>query len=61
MPRDYYIAAAATVGTGIANVGTRHQLFPIALPLFKRPFLARFQAMIAVSDAVRRSLVATVP
>lgn len=56
VPRDYYTAAATTIGTSVVNVGTRHQLFPIGLPVLKRPFLARFQTMIAVSEAVRGSL-----
>ena len=59
VPRDYYMAAVATAGSGIANVGTRHQLFAIGLPFLKRPFLGRFQALIAVSEAVRKSLVAS--
>ena len=57
VPRDYYMAATACAGGSIANVGTRHQLFPISMPLFKRPFLARFEAMIAVSEAVRENLI----
>ena len=59
LPRDYFIAATATLGSGIRNVGTRHQLHPISHSLFKRPFMRRFSAMIAVSDAVRRGLVAS--
>jgi glycosyltransferase involved in cell wall biosynthesis len=55
-PRDHYIAAVATVGTGIRNVGTRHQLHPIALPGLKRPLLGRLDALIAVSDAVHAVL-----
>ncbi len=58
-PRDYYVAAAATLGTGIRNVGTRHQLRPITWPGLKRPFLDRFSAMIAVSEAVRDGLLAS--
>lgn len=58
VPRDYYTAAAATLGSGIVNVGTRHQLQPISLPALKKPFLGRFEAMIAVSEAVRTELVA---
>lgn len=57
LPRDYYTAAAATLGTGTVNVGTRHLLFPIGMPLLKRPFLGRFAAMIAVSEAVRQQVV----
>jgi len=55
-PRDYFIAAAATWGLDVTNVGTRHQLRSMALPGLKRPFLRRFQGMIAVSDAVRSKL-----
>jgi len=58
-PHDYYLAATATVGMPVRNVGTRHQLRPIAMPGLKRPFLARFQAMIAVSEAVRDGLIAS--
>jgi glycosyltransferase involved in cell wall biosynthesis len=58
-PRDYYIAAVATLGTGIRNVGTRHQLRPITWPRLKHPFLRRFSAMIAVSEAVRDGLLAS--
>ncbi|HOX25798.1 MAG TPA: glycosyltransferase family 4 protein [Candidatus Krumholzibacteria bacterium] len=57
-PRDYYIAGAATVNLRTANVGTRHHLRPIACARLKRPFLRRFAAMIAVSEAVRGSLLA---
>lgn len=57
LPRDYFIAAAATLGTGVLNVGSRHQLHRISLPVFKRPFMSRFSSMIAVSKAVRRGLV----
>ena len=56
-PRDYYLSAAATVGLPIRNVGTRHQLLPIGHSRLKRPFLKRFAAMIAVSEAVRDGLV----
>jgi glycosyltransferase involved in cell wall biosynthesis len=56
LPRDYFIAAAATLGTEVVNVGSRHQLNRISLPVLKRPFLSRFRAMIAVSKAVRRGL-----
>jgi L-malate glycosyltransferase len=58
-PRDYYIGAAATLGLATRNVGTRHQLKPIAWPLLKRPFLQRFDAMIAVSEAVHDGLLAS--
>jgi glycosyltransferase involved in cell wall biosynthesis len=58
LPRDYYIAAVATLGTAVLNIGTRHQLHPISLPWLKRPFLRRFETMIAVSEAVRRGVVA---
>lgn len=58
-PRDYYIASVATLGTSIVNVGTRHQLRPIACARLKRPFLRRFAAMIAVSEAVRDGLLAS--
>lgn len=58
-PRDYYIAAVATLGLATRNVGTRHQLRPIAWPRLKRPFLRRFAAMIAVSEAVRDGLLAS--
>lgn len=56
-PRDYYLSAAATLGLPIHNVGTRHQLIPIGHARLKRPFLRRFAAMIAVSEAVRDGLV----
>ncbi len=59
LPRDYFIAAAATLGTGVLNVGSRHQLHRISLPVLKRPFMSRFSAMIAVSQAVRRGLIAS--
>ncbi len=59
LPRDYFIAAAATLGTGVLNVGSRHQLHRISLPVLKRPFMSRFSAMIAVSRAVRRGLLAS--
>jgi glycosyltransferase involved in cell wall biosynthesis len=59
LPRDYFIAAAATLGTEVANVGSRHQLNRISLPVLKRPFLSRFRAMIAVSQAVCRGLAAS--
>ncbi len=55
-PRDHFVAAAATAGTPIRNVGTRHLLQTISFPDLKRPFFRNFTAMIAVSHAVRRSL-----
>ncbi len=58
-PRDHYMAALAVAGTRLVNVGSRHQLRPISAPLLKRPLFSRLAAMIAVSDAVRRSLVAS--
>jgi len=59
LPRDYYLGAAASLGLVIGNVGTRHQLLPISLAWLKRPFLGRFRAMIAVSDAVGGGLTAS--
>jgi glycosyltransferase involved in cell wall biosynthesis len=59
LPRDYFIAAAATLGTAVANIGTRHQINPISHAILKRPFLRRFKAMISVSDAVRDSVSAS--
>lgn len=56
MPRDYFLAAVASLGTEMVNVGTRHQLRPISHTLLKRPFLNRFAAMIAVSEGVRKGL-----
>lgn len=56
-PRDYYLAATASSGLPVSNVGTRHQLHPINAPRVKRPFLRRFEAMIAVSEAVRDGLI----
>jgi glycosyltransferase involved in cell wall biosynthesis len=58
-PRDHYIAAVASLGTEVRNVGTRHLLRPIGSRWLKRPFLSRLEAMIAVSEAVRRAIVAT--
>ncbi len=52
-PRDYYLAAVASYGTPVMNVGSRHHLQPIRHRFLKRPFLRRFAAMIAVSQAVR--------
>lgn len=56
LPRDYFLAAVATLGMGIANVGTRHQLCPLSHPFLKRPFLNRFSEFIAVSEAVGEGL-----
>jgi len=56
VPRDYYMAAVATMGLSVINVGSRHQLRPIRHRLVKRPFLDRFSAMIAVSEAVAEGL-----
>ncbi len=56
LPRDYFLAAVATLGTGVANVGTRHQLRPLSHALLKRPFLGRFSEFIAVSEAVGEGL-----
>lgn len=58
-PRDYYLAATASLGLPVCNVATRHQLHPIAFPPLKRPFLRRFGAIIAVSEAVRDGLLAS--
>jgi glycosyltransferase involved in cell wall biosynthesis len=55
-PRDWFIAATATVGGPALNVATRHLLRPVTHPGLKRPFLRRLSAMIAVSDAVRRGV-----
>ncbi len=52
LPRDYFIAAAASRGLSICNIATRHRIKPISLPLLKRPFLRNFGAMVAVSEAV---------
>lgn len=54
-PRDWFIAAAATVGTRTVCVGSRHLLRPVAHVALKRSFLQRLGALIAVSDAVRAS------
>ena len=56
VPRDHFVAAVATAGLPVRNVGTRHLVRPIAAVPFKRPFFRRFAAFIAVSDAVRRGL-----
>lgn len=58
-PHDYYLAAVASWGLPVLNVGTRHQLRPIGHASVKRPFLGRFRAMIAVSEAVRDGLLAS--
>jgi glycosyltransferase involved in cell wall biosynthesis len=58
-PRDYFIGAVGTLGLATRNVGTRHQLHPISWAWLKRPFLRRFTAMIAVSEAVRGGLLAS--
>ncbi len=55
-PRDHYLAAVATAGGAAVNVGTRHQLRPFGAVWLKRPFLRRLAAMIAVSAAVRDTL-----
>lgn len=54
-PRDWFIAATATIGTGTVCVGSRHLLRPVAHVALKRSFLQRLGALIAVSDAVRAS------
>ncbi len=59
LPRDWFTAAVAAAGTPTVCIGTRHRLEPVAWPLLKRPFLARFGAMLAVSEAVRTSLAET--
>ncbi len=56
LPRDYFLAAVATLGSPVVNVGTRHQLRPLSHAVFKRPFLNRFAGFIAVSEAVRQGL-----
>ena len=56
LPRDYFLAAVATLGTTVVNVGTRHQLYPLSHAFLKRPFLKRFSGFIAVSEAVRKGL-----
>lgn len=58
-PRDYYLAALASPGTGVRLVATRHQLRPLSWARVKRPLLARLDAVIAVSDAVRDGLLAS--
>lgn len=52
LPRDYFIAAVASWGLPVCNVATRHVLKPISWPGLKRPFLRRFGAVVAVSEAV---------
>jgi len=56
LPRDYFIAATASLGLPVCNIATRHQLKPISLPVLKRPFLKNFGAVIAVSEAVARGV-----
>ena len=56
LPRDHYLAACATLGTPVVNVGTRHQLHCFRHRPLKRPFLGRLSAMVAVSNAVARGL-----
>ncbi|MFT5232451.1 MAG: glycosyltransferase involved in cell wall biosynthesis [Candidatus Krumholzibacteriia bacterium] len=51
-PRDHFIASVASHGLDVCNVATRHQLKPLSFPVFKRPFLRKFGAVIAVSEAV---------
>ncbi len=58
VPRDWYTAAVASLGLPVALVGTRHRLDPIGCAPLKRPFLGRFAALVAVSEAVRAPLVA---
>ena len=57
-PRDWYTAAVATLGTATVNVGTRHRLDQVGSAWLKRPFLGRFAALLAVSEAVRARLLA---
>ncbi len=57
-PRDYYVAAVATLGLPTACIATRHLLQPIAWAGPKRPLLRRMRVVVAVSDAVRRALLA---
>jgi glycosyltransferase involved in cell wall biosynthesis len=59
LPRDYFTAAVATLGTGIANVGSRHQLRPLSHAPLKRPFLRGFAAMLPVSEAARAGFLAS--
>ncbi len=54
LPRDYFIAAVAGSGLPVCNIATRHHLKPLSLPILKRPFLRRFGAVVAVSEAVAR-------
>jgi len=61
LPRDYFTAAVATLGSSVVNVGSRHQLTPLRHIPLKRPFLHRFAAMLAVSDAVRAGFVSNRP
>jgi glycosyltransferase involved in cell wall biosynthesis len=55
-PRDWFIAATATVGLPARNVATRHLLRPVRHAGWKRSFLQRLAAIIAVSGAVRRGV-----
>jgi glycosyltransferase involved in cell wall biosynthesis len=57
-PPDYFLAAVASLGSPVCNIGTRHQLYPISWLRVKRPLLDRFAAVIAVSEAVRDGLLA---
>ena len=56
LPRDYFLASVATLGTSVVNVGTRHQLKAVSHGFLKRPFLQRFSGFIAVSEAVRQGV-----
>jgi glycosyltransferase involved in cell wall biosynthesis len=57
MPRDYFIAAMATLGSDVVNIGTRHLLQHLSHGAIKRPFMKRFAQIIAVSNAVGESLI----
>ncbi len=52
LPRDYFIAAAASRGLPLCNVATRHRLKPLKMAWLKRPFFRNFGAIVAVSKAV---------
>jgi len=56
LPRDYFIAAVASHGLPICNIATRHHLKPVSWPFLKRPFLRRFGAVVAVSEAVAQGV-----
>jgi glycosyltransferase involved in cell wall biosynthesis len=58
LPRDWFIAAVAARGLPTALVATRHLLHPVSWPVCKRPFLRRYGALIAVSEAVGRVVAA---